>query len=232
MSQHSVQYGPHTIAYTVQVRPDLGAHYLSVARDEGVVLKGPSLPASQAAKLVLQKARWVLQKLELVRPAPQPGDIVTGSRIAYLGRQYYTEVVFDATLPKARVTFNHSSFRITVSPLGEVQAAITQALEAFFRAKAREKITPRVRQLAAKTGLSYAGLKFRHLPKSWGSCTATNTLLLNPELIKLPFTLIDYVILHELCHTRVKSHGKEFWAEVARHCPEWRALDARVGAVR
>ncbi|GAB3635304.1 SprT family zinc-dependent metalloprotease [Hymenobacter arcticus] len=228
--QH-VQYGPHTIAYTVQERPDLAAHYLSVAQGEGVVLKGPPLPPAQADQLVLRKARWVLAKLELVRVV-QPGDIVTGSRIAYLGRQYYTEVMFDATLPQARVTFNHSSFRIQVSPLGDVQAAIAQALAAFFRAKAREKIAPRVQQWAAKTGLDYSSLKFRQMPKRWGSCTPANVLLLNYEVVKLPFTLIDYVIVHELCHTKVKSHGKAFWAEVARWLPGWAELDARVGAVR
>lgn len=230
MTYH-VQYGPHTIAYTVQERPDLGAHYLSVAQGEGVVLKGPPLPSAQADQLVLKKARWVLAKLELVR-APQPGDIVTGSRIAYLGRQYYTEVIFDATLTKAHVTFNHSSFRIRVNPADDVQAAITQALEAFFRAKARQKIMPRLRHWTARTGLACTDLRFRQMAKRWGSCTSENTIILNPEVVKLPFTLIDYVIVHELCHTKVKNHSKDFWAEVAQHCPNWLALDTELAAVK
>jgi predicted metal-dependent hydrolase len=228
---HHVQYGPHTIPYTVQERPDLRAHYLSVAQGEGVVLKGPHLLPAQAERMVLKKARWILEKLELVR-TPQPGDIVTGSRIAYLGRQYYTTVDFVPDLIKTRVTFNHSSFRIQVNPAGNVQAAIEQALEAFFRAKAREKITPRVRQWATKTGLAYSNLRFRQMPKRWGSCTSANVLLLNPALVKLPFTLIDYVIVHELCHTKVKSHSKEFWAELMQHCPEWKTLDGQVQRIK
>lgn len=231
MTQHHVQYGPHTIAYTVQHRPDLGAHYLSVAQHEGVVLKGPPLLPAQADQLVLKKARWILAKLELVR-TPQPGDIVTGSRIAYLGRQYYTEVVFVPGLAKAQVRFNHSSFHIQVNPSGDVQAAIGQALAAFYRAKARQKITPRVQQWAARTGLAYSGLKFRQMAKRWGSCTSTNVILLNADVVKLPFSLIDYVIVHELCHTKVNNHGKTFWAEVARCLPNWAELDARVGAVK
>lgn len=232
MSQYHVQYGPHTIAYTVQPRPDLRAHYLSVAQREGVVLKGPPLPPAQADQLILKKARWILDKLELVRPAAQPGDFVTGSRIAYLGRHYYTEVVFVPGLPRAQISFNHSSFRIQVNPVGDVQAAITQALEAFYRAKARQKITPRVQQLAARTGLAYTGLKFRQMAKRWGSCTSSDLILLNADLVQLPFSLIDYVIIHELCHTKVKSHGKAFWLEVSRHCPGWQELDARIGKAR
>jgi predicted metal-dependent hydrolase len=222
----SVQYGDRTIAYTVQERPDLKAHYLSVDKDHGVVLKGLPLPSSQSDRLVLQKARWILEKLALVQ-AVLTEDIVTGSRIAYLGRQYYTEVVVEDVEPNVRITFNHSRFRIYVSPDVE-QPAIQQAITKFFRVKAEEKLTPRLRQLAAKTGFMYADLKIRTMEKSWGSCTATNTILLNPEVVKLPYSLIDYVIMHELCHTKVKDHSKEFWAELSKHVANWKELDARI----
>ncbi|MBF9239794.1 M48 family metallopeptidase [Hymenobacter sp. BT683] len=224
----SVQYGDRTIAYSVQERPDLKAHYLSVDKDQGVVLKGLRLPAPQSDKLVLRKARWILEKLALVQ-AVAAEDIVTGSRITYLGRQYYTEVVVDEAEPKARITFNHSRFRIHVSPaVADRQAAIQQALTAFFRAKAEEKLTPRVRQWAAKTGLAYADFKVRTMEKRWGSCTGANTILLNPNVVKLPYTLIDYVIVHELCHTKVKDHSKTFWTELSQHLPQWKQLDAQL----
>jgi predicted metal-dependent hydrolase len=223
----SVQYGDRTIAYTVQERPDLKTHYLSVDKDHGVALKGPPLPSSQSDRLVLQKARWILEKLALVQ-AMATEDIVTGSRIAYLGRQYYTEVVVEEGEPNVRITFNHSRFRIYVSPGTEQQPAIQQALIKFFRVKAEEKLTPRLRHLASKAGLMYADFKIRTMEKSWGSCTATNTILLNPEVVKLPYSLIDYVMMHELCHTKVKDHSKEFWAELSKHVANWKELDARI----
>lgn len=223
----SVQYGAHTIHYTIDERPQLKAHYLSVERHEGVVLKGKGLPASQADHLVLKKARWILDKLALVRAAGEEA-IVTGSRIGYLGRHYYAEVIFNEALPTARIDFNHSRFQIQVSPVGEVQAAIQAALAEFFRQKAREKIPTRLRQWAARTGLEYTDLKFRQMAKRWGSCTATDVIILNTDVVKLPYTLIDYVLVHELCHTKVKDHSKEFWAELARHMSAWKELDARL----
>ncbi|GAB3332741.1 SprT family zinc-dependent metalloprotease [Larkinella ripae] len=224
---HSVSYGDQTISYIVQDCPDSKSHYISVSRDEGVVLKGPRLPTGQADRLVLKKARWILEKLEIVR-AIDTGAIVTGSRIAYLGMHYYTEVVFNPLLTKAQVDFNYSRFRIQTNPTVGSQAAIQQALNVFFRVKAKEKLTTRVQQWATKTGLSYRELKFRKLSKRWGSCTHTNSIILNPDLIKLPYSLIDYVIVHELCHTKVKSHSKEFWAEVSRHMSNWKEFDDRV----
>lgn len=227
----SVQYGDKTIPYTVLESPGLKAHYLSVEREHGVVLKGRPLPQQEADRMVLKKARWVLEKLELVRVVKE-GDVVTGSRIGYLGRQYYTEVVFEERLIGAQIEFNHSRFRVRVAPEEGAQEAIQDALKVFFRAKALEKITPRIRKWSAETGLVYEAFKLRNMEKRWGSCTAGNTILLNPIVIQLPFSLIDYVIVHELCHTKVKDHSKEFWAELSRHLPNWRILDDTLAGIK
>ena len=226
-----VSYGHQTIRYVVRDCPDSKAHYISVSHDEGVVLKGPQLPPPQADRMVLKKARWILDKLEIVR-ATESEAIVTGSRIAYLGKHYYTEVVFDPTIATAQIDFNHSRFKIHANPETSVQPAIADAFAHFFRVKATEKITPRVKQWAARTGLEYQDLKFRQMEKRWGSCTPTNTIILNVNLVKLPYSLIDYVIVHELCHTKVKNHTTEFWAELARHMSDWKSLDERMSLYR
>ncbi|GAB3560620.1 M48 family metallopeptidase [Spirosoma fluminis] len=222
-----VIYSNQIISYIVQDCPHSQAHYISVSRDEDVVLKGPRLLSAQADRLVLKKAHWILYKLEIAR-AIDPDAVVTGSRISYLGKHYYTEVVFDPTLYKAHVDFNHSRFRIQVNRTTDSQIAIQEALDAFFRAKAHEKLTSRVRQWAIITGLPYQDLKFRQMSKRWGSCTDSNVIILNPEVVKLPYTLINYVIVHELCHVKEKSHSKAFWAELSRHLPNWKELDDRI----
>ena len=70
------------------------------------------------------------------------------------------------------------------------------------------------------------------MEKRWGSCTETNNTIINTEVVKLPFTLVDYVIIHELCHTRVKNHSKEFWVELSRHIPNWKELDEKVAGMK
>jgi hypothetical protein len=101
-------------------------------------------------------------------------------------------------------------------------------LEVFYSEKAEEKITPRITQLSTDTGLKFKEIKFRTMQKGWGSCTGTDTIIINPKVIQLPFTLIDYLLIHGLCHTKMKNHSKAFWQQLSIHCREWRRLDEQM----
>lgn len=80
----------------------------------------------------------------------------------------------------------------------------------------KSRIIKRVESLATKYGFSYGKVTFRNMKTRWGSCTAQNNISLNIGLIALPNELRDYIILHELVHTKIKNHGKEFWNELGR----------------
>lgn len=227
-----VKYGTKLIKYAIENKDGLKSHYISVEKNAGVVLKGAEVSALKAEQLILKKAKWILDKLALL-DAFEEGDVVTGSRLQYLGRRFYTVVEFDEQMStKAAVLFNHSQFKIRVNPLGDVQKDINIALLEFYREKALEKLLPRIKKWSALTGLNYTEARLMKLEKRWGSCTASNTIILNINTIKLPYSLIDYVIVHELCHTKVKSHAKEFWAELSKHLPDWKALDERLAVIK
>jgi predicted metal-dependent hydrolase len=81
-------------------------------------------------------------------------------------------------------------------------------------AEEKSRIIKRVEYLANKYGFTYGKLTFRTMKTRWGSCTAQNNISLNLGLIALPIELRDYIILHELVHTKIKNHSKEFWAEL------------------
>ncbi len=84
------------------------------------------------------------------------------------------------------------------------------------RAKAKRKLTRRLKHLALKHGFTYNRVFIRNQKTRWGSCSHKNNISLNMKLVKLPDELMDYVILHELVHTRVKDHSNGFWAELNR----------------
>ena len=223
----SVQYGSQLIEYSTLVKDGLKSHYISIQKGDGVVLKGKAIPAEKANQLILKKAKWILDKLELVKSIGDE-DIVTGSRIQYLGRKYYVEVFINDALDRINIDFTESKFRVSLPNSQNDQDSIKQAFESFFREKAREKIAPRVRKWSKVTGLKFGDLKFMKLEKRWGSCTEANNILINIDAIKLSFSLIDYLIMHELVHTKIKNHSKEFWAELSKHIINWKELDEKM----
>lgn len=224
---YSIQYGNHTIAFSIVVNEELKSHYITVEKGVGVILKGKSIPEEHAQKLILKKAKWILDKLDLVQSIGDE-DIVTGARIQYLGRRYYVELIIDERVQVIEIDFTESKFKVTLPTRLNNQVALKVTFENFIRQKAKERIEPIIKKWSKSTGLAYANLKFMKLEKRWGSCTPANTIIINYNAIKLPFSLIEYLVVHELVHTKIKSHSKEFWAELSKHIVNWKELDEKM----
>lgn len=226
---HEIKYGNKKIAYTFLEKEGLKSHYITVEKGKGVILKGKAISLEKSDKLIAKKAKWIIDKLELVKSIGED-EIVTGSRIQYLGKKYYVEIFInpDEEANGIEIDFTESKFKILTPKSLNNQKDLTEAFEQFYKDKAIEKLTPRLKKWSKKTGLEYEEVKFRKLEKRWGSCSPNNTLTFNIEAIKLPYSLIDYLIVHELTHTKVKNHSKEFWAELSKHIPNWRELDEKM----
>lgn len=96
------------------------------------------------------------------------------------------------------------------------------------RAKAKEKLIGRLDELAVKHGFTYNRVFIRNQKTKWGSCSRQNNIGLNVKLVVLPDELIDYVILHELAHTKVRNHSRHFWAYLDGIVENVKALDSRL----
>ena len=82
------------------------------------------------------------------------------------------------------------------------------------RAEARKKLVNRLNELSKQHGFNYNKVFLRNQKTRWGSCSAKNNINLNMKLMRLPDEMIDYVLLHELLHTRIKNHTNGFWTEL------------------
>ena len=93
----------------------------------------------------------------------------------------------------------------------EVQNEIRKAIERAWRKEAKEYLPERVKELAAKHKFHYKNVAIKNAKTRWGSCSFDNNINLSLHLMRLPDHLVDYVILHELVHTKVKNHSRDFW---------------------
>ncbi|WP_461638113.1 M48 family metallopeptidase [Labilibaculum euxinus] len=102
----------------------------------------------------------------------------------------------------------------------DLQIFIQNSIIETLRREANHHLPIRIKELAKLGGFSYKSLKIKNTKSRWGSCSHDNNINLNLHLMRLPDELCDMVILHELCHTKVKNHSREFYQLLEVHCPE------------
>ncbi|HET9411631.1 MAG TPA: SprT family zinc-dependent metalloprotease [Candidatus Saccharimonadales bacterium] len=116
---------------------------------------------------------------------------------------------------------------ISVPPLAahdshEVQSYIKEFALKALRTQARAYLSRQLANLANTHGFAFESVRFSNAGTRWGSCSTSGTISLNIWLMQLPFELIDYVIIHELCHTRHMDHSAAFWQQVEQILPDYR----------
>lgn len=112
----------------------------------------------------------------------------------------------------------------------EVQQVAQEACVRALRMEAEALLPKRLQQLADKHGFTYGSVSIKRLTGRWGSCDQDQNIVFNLFLMTVPWELIDYVILHELTHTRILRHGADFWDAMDRVLPQSRSYRTRLRA--
>ncbi len=155
---------------------------------------------------------------ELLSKAQPHIDYYDGMRIG----KSHTIVIRNIVHGSASVTKNGQQIVVTLPPatsMDDVAKDIHAAVLTALRLEAKSYLPKRLDFLATQQGMHYQKVRFSHASSRWGSCNNQGTISLNIALMKLPFDLIDYVIIHELAHTVHMNHSPEFWSLVARGDP-------------
>lgn len=191
-----------------------------------------SIPAWTAYGAGVDFARsrldWIRSQL-----ASQPrGLLVQGQAI---GKAHRLNFVVDPRLsqPTSRLRTTEVLVRYPLSLTTDdsvVQAAAMRGCIRALRTQAEQLLPQRLRTLADQYGYTYRSVAIKQLKSRWGSCDHQQNITLNLFLMQLPWEYIDYVLLHELAHTKVLQHGPPFWTEMAKHVPNVKELRHRLRA--
>ena len=217
---NSVNYGTQTIEFEVLKSKSCKNTYITVERDIGVLVKTNENTSNEEVKsLVKGKASWILKKLEELGNSIEYGNIITGSRLFYMGKSYYVQLIKEDR-DTYEVSFIHSKFKIH-TPKTIDQNLLQESIESFYLKKAKKKLVKLTQKYSDIMKLFPEKVLFRKSKTKWGSCSASNKITYNPEVMKLSTSLIEYVIVHELAHIQYKNHSKDFWALVKKFMSDY-----------
>ena len=194
---------------------------LSIAADGEIRVTIPTWSRYQhGVDFVRSKADWILSN------APSKViDLQSGHRVGKAHHLIFVTAAIDT--PSSRII--GSEIRVT-RPIGmaathpDVQKVAHRASIRALRAQAESLLPQRLRTLADTYGFDYNSVSVKRLKGRWGSCDNKQDIVLNLFLMQLPWQLIDYVLIHELTHTKHLNHGEDFWDEFMRHEPTAKSL--------
>lgn len=229
-----VQFGATAIEFelTYSARKTLALH---VFPDGSVIVDAPVGSAwDEVEQKVLKRAAWIVRQQrqfqEYASPKGLPRRYVSGETYRYLGRQYRLKIVEQS---RDRVVLTRGYLTVSLHDTSD-KRRIAQLVAKWYRSRAQVVLKERLDQCyprVAPLGIPYPELAIRDMKSRWGSCTATGRILLNLKLIQVPKDLIDYALLHELCHLREHNHSRAFYALMDRVLADWRERRQRLNQV-
>lgn len=155
-------------------------------------------------QLLVAKRQWIKEKIALQRelnPASTK-QYVSGEAFPYLGRNYRLKVETGNFAP---VKLLNGRLVVTLPNGSEQPHMIRNALVRWYKRQAEQKLTEKVERFAPMVGVEPAGVGIRTFKSRWGSCTAKGKLEFNWLIMMAPNRMVDYVVIHELCHLLVAN---------------------------
>ena len=199
---------------TMRVAPDGSLRVAAPMYTPLFIIKRSIVSSKRDLKGLLDKHRPVLQYSD--------GDQVGKSHSIMVREGTTTAVERD----KLRIIVTLADDANVQSP--DVQALLRPEIINALKREAKGYLPKRLKYLADQHGFTYERVRFSHASGRWGSCSSNGTISLNIALMKLPFELIDYVLIHELAHTMQMNHSDAFWKIVAEYNPSYKSHRSRL----
>jgi predicted metal-dependent hydrolase len=167
----------------------------------------------EAEDFIIRKGDWILKHLN--KRGERGG-------VRYLGNEIKIAQRYDLFITKHKISFKDGILHISSPESSGDEKKIIY--EAWLKHLGKKYIPARTDQLARKYGFNFSKIIIKGQKTRWGSCSIRKNLSFNYKLMQYRQDVIDYVIIHELCHLREMNHSKRFWALVSGICPDYKSL--------
>ena len=219
--------------YSLKISQRARSVRLQISREKGLIITVPTGFNQKLLPGIIQsKSDWIQKTFEHVSKLPlsKPKTLPEKLELLAIGEAW---MVVYRTEPgnKAKLVEQQRGKVLIISGKITSRLAVNRTIKEWLRARAARLLPDWIERISRKTGLTYKNLTIRDQKTRWGSCSALKNINLNQKLIFLPPHLVDYVIIHELCHTQVLSHSTAFWKLVSTYFPDYKEARKQLRAL-
>jgi predicted metal-dependent hydrolase len=223
-NRHTIKFGNETIAFDV-VLSGRKRITINVYPDMNIIVCAPAdKTIDEIKKHVKKKALWIIKQkvyFEQYQPVQPAKNFISGETHLYLGRRYRLKIL-DAKCEEVKLV---GKYIFVYAQNKDDNIKVKQLLEKWYLTHA-QKIFQRYfidcHKCTERFNFNLPSYRISKMAKRWGSYTEKGNIVLNLELVKVPLYCIEYVIMHELCHAKIRNHNMQFYRLLSNLMPDWK----------
>jgi len=196
---------------------------IQVNADASISVRAPKwVSKDHIHRFIQSKSNWIIKKQSQIQQRllhQSEASFELGYYYLYLGRYYQLHA---SKVPLSEPVAISDNMEISL----ESNLGLEKTLNQWYRKKALTYFEQETIRISRLHGLSFSEISLSQAKRRWGTCTAQKKIRLNWRLILAPESVIEYVICHELAHTRHFHHQRSFWKLVESMCPNWKSHQA------
>ncbi len=223
----TINYRDRCFEYEI-IRKKIKNISIRIYKDGTVRISSPEfLEEGCIHRAVYERSDWILSKLKAMEELNKnirEREYSKGDMVVYLGHEYGLKAI-DKVKAKGKVRFQELEFEVEVNPkwtLEEREAEIREGLAEWYKHEAFRILKERTLHYSRILGSYPDNIRVKQQKSIWGSCSNKGNINFNWKLIMAPIAVLDYVVVHELCHLKQRNHSRDFWDLVEGLMPDYR----------
>ena len=193
-----------------------------------IILRAPfNKPVPEIEGIIRKKIRWILEKQRRQEEKAKERGVVKPtflprSTLPYLGKNYKLKTVIGRDKDSIQFADDEFIVKLKANYNDEVNKETVKSLyENWILEKSKVIFEDKIKDFSTRIKVYPRKISIKNLKNRWGSLTKNGTIVLNVNLIKVPENIIDYIIIHELCHLIIQGHSHKFWFLLHKYVPDY-----------